>query len=80
MGKIKMQNLNDLRVNEAFEKFVFSKKAQGVKDVTVRDYHYHFKKLVVQKVEQLVQVARNAIVGSQFFHDDCPFFLGKGAV
>ena len=37
MGKIKMQNLNDLRVNEAFEKFVISKKAKGVKDVTVRD-------------------------------------------
>ena len=45
MRKIKMQNLNDLRVNEAFEKFVISKKAQGVKDVTIRDYHYHFRSM-----------------------------------
>ena len=45
MRKNKMQNLNDLRVNEAFEKFVISKKAQGVKDVTIRDYHYHFRSM-----------------------------------
>ena len=45
MRKIRMQNLNDLRVNEAIEKFIVSKKAQGVKDVTVRDYHYHFRSM-----------------------------------
>ncbi len=45
MRKIKMQNLNDLRVNEAFEKYVISKKAQGVKDVMIKDYHYHFRSM-----------------------------------
>ena len=45
MSKIKMIKVNDLTVNEAFEKFVISKKAQGVKDVTIKDYHYHFRSM-----------------------------------
>ena len=41
MGKIKMRKLNDLKVNEAFEQYVISKKARGVKDVTIRTITYH---------------------------------------
>jgi len=42
MNKIKMRKVNDLTVNEAFEKYVISKRALGVKDITVQTYHYHF--------------------------------------
>ena len=45
MGKIKMRKLNDLKVNEAFEQYVISKKARGVKDVTIRTITYHFKSM-----------------------------------
>ena len=45
MRKIKMQNLNDLRVNEAFEKYMISKKALGVKDVTIRICRNHFQSM-----------------------------------
>ena len=40
-----MLNLNDLRVNEAFEQYVISKKARGVKDVTISTITYHFKSM-----------------------------------
>ncbi len=43
MSKIKMRKVNDLTVNEAFEKYVISKRALGVKDITVQTYHYHFR-------------------------------------
>ena len=45
MGKIKMRKLNDLKVNEACEQYVISKKARGVKDVTIRTITYHFKSM-----------------------------------
>ena len=43
MNKIKMKKVKYLTVNEAFEKYVISKRALGVKDITVQTYHYHFR-------------------------------------
>ena len=43
MSKIKMKNACNIKASEAFDRFVISKQACGLKEVTIRNYrnHYH---------------------------------------
>ena len=43
MNKIKMKNACNIKASEAFDRFVISKQACGLKEVTIRNYrnHYH---------------------------------------
>lgn len=60
MPKIKMRSpVDSIEIGKAFDEFVLSQTAKGVKEVTLNTYHYHFRSMSVYMSILYVAIMEN---------------------